>query len=82
MGLLKRMGWRPSLVGVDPTNSGSEGVNTFEVSMLAGDIGEMGWSWAACQHSTCIAQQPGAVDIEEFNMRLAEGWALAPVQAG
>ena len=80
--LLKHMTLCPSLVGVDPHNRGSEGVNPFEVALLAAEIGEVGWSWAECKHATCIAQQPGAVDIEVFNMRLAEGQALAPVEVG
>ena len=80
--LLKRMTLCPSMVGVDPHNRGSEGVNALEVALLAADIVEVGWSWAECKHATCIAQQPGARDIEGFNIRLASGQALAPVHPG
>ena len=81
-GLLKHMTLNPTLVGVDPANRASEGVNTIEVGLLAGDIAEVGWSWAACAHATCIEQAPNDSSIEEFNVALASGSALAPVEPG
>ena len=80
--LLKRMSLSPSMVGVDPDNRGTEGVNALEVGLLAMDIADVGWSWSEVHHATCIAQQPGAKDIEGFNIRLASGQALAPVTPG
>ena len=44
LGLSKRIPLCPSMVGVDPENRGSEGVNAVEVGLLASDIVEAGWS--------------------------------------
>ena len=82
MQLSKRIPLSPAMVGVDPENRGSEGVNAIEVGLLASDIVEAGWSWAACAHATCIEQAPGKTDIEDFNLRLAQDAALAPVEKG
>ena len=81
-GLLRRFALCPQLVGVDPENRASEGVNAVEVGLLAGDIAEVGWSWAASAHATCIEEAPGATNIEDFNVRIAQGSDLAPVEAG
>ena len=80
--LLKRYTLAPSMVGVDISNRAGGGVNTLEVNLLASDICEVGWSWDACRHASCIEEKPGASLIFDFNKRLATSSGLAPVVEG
>ena len=81
-GLLKSFTLHPSMVGVDPSNRNGGGVNALEVNLLASDICEVGWSWDACRHATCIEEKPGDSYISDFNKRLVAHSGLAPVVEG
>ena len=81
-GLLQRMSIPPTLVGVDPGNRDSEGVNALECASLASDICEVGWSWKACSHASCVEQQPGTSDTETFTRALCVGTDLPDVDEG
>ena len=67
-------------VGFDPSNRSGLGGNTGEVLLLAADIAEVGWSWAATSHAVCIEVSPGDVEVERFNAKLCDGTGLAPVE--
>ena len=70
-------------VAPDPENRGSEGVNPLEVTLLAADICEVGFSWVACKHATCIEEAPDSTRIEDFAIGLCSGCdELAPVVPG
>ena len=81
-GLLKRYTLPPSMVGVDVSNRGGGGVNALEVNLLASDICEVGWSWDACRHASCIEEKPGSSLIFDFNKRHFSETGLAPVVEG
>ena len=81
-GLLKSYTLHPSMVGVDPSNRNGGGVNALEVNLLASDICEVGWSWDACRHATCIEEKPGDSYISDFNKRLVANSGLAPCGGG
>ena len=81
-GLLKQYTLHPSMVGVDPSNRNGEGVNALDVNLLASDIFEVGWSWDACRHATCIEEKPGDSLIADFNKRVVSNSGLAPVEEG
>ena len=81
-GLLKQYSLHPSMVGVDPSNRNGEGVNALEVNLLASDIFEVGWSWDACRHATCIEEKPGDSLIADFNKRVVSNSGLALVEEG
>ena len=81
-GLMRSMTLHPSMVGVDPSNRNGGGVNALEVNLLASDICEVGWSWDACRHATCIEEKPGDSFISDFNKRLVAHSGLAPVVEG
>lgn len=50
-----------------------------EVHLLASDIAFVGFSWDAVRHAICCEAVPGSTELEDFNRRLCEGVALAPV---
>ena len=56
LGLMSVMPICSEQVGCDMENRASEGVNVLEVNLLAGEIAQMGWSWDACRHATCLEQ--------------------------
>ena len=79
LGLLYRMDLNSRMVGMDPANRDKAGGNAQEVVALIGEIGKVGWSWAAVAHATCVEVIPGDRTVEEFNKRLADNVNLAPV---
>ena len=81
-GLLKLYTLHPSMVGVDVSNRNGSGINALEVNLLASDICEVGWSWDACRHATCIEEKPGDSLIIDFNKRIVANSGLAPVKEG
>jgi hypothetical protein len=59
----------PRMVGFDPVNRDGEGGNTQQVLKLAEDIWEVGFSWEATRHATCVEVIPGTRDVEIFNQK-------------
>jgi hypothetical protein len=77
--LLYTMTVDPRQVGLDPSNRDSMGVNAKEVHRLMGEIATVGWSWPATAHAVCCEAKPGDTSLEEYNVMLVKGLALAPV---
>ena len=69
----------PRMVGLDPINRDGEGGNAQQVLMLAGDIYDVGFSWEATRHATCVEVIPGTRDIEIFNQKFSDGNGMASV---
>ena len=69
----------PRMVGLDPINRDGEGGNAQQVLMLAGDIFDVGFSWEATRHATCVEVIPGTRDIEIFNQKFSDGNGMASV---
>ena len=69
----------PRMVGFDPVNRDGEGGNTQQVLKLAEDIWEVGFSWEATRHATCVEVIPGTRDVEIFNQKFSDGNGMAAV---
>lgn len=70
----------PRQVGLDPSNRDGEGGNAQAVLLLAADIFDVGFSWEATRHATCVEVIPGSRDVEIFNQKfsIANGLAAVP----
>ena len=58
--LLQQMQLAPQMVGAHPENRGSQCVSALEVSVLAADIVEVGWSWKETQQPVLHPHESGA----------------------
>ena len=47
--------------------------------LLAGDIFDVGFSWEATRHATCVEVIPGSRDVEILNQKFSAGNGLAEV---
>ena len=66
-GMVYTMDIAPRMVGLDPINRDGEGGNAQQVLMLAADIFDVGFSWEATRHATCVEIIPGTKTVEVFN---------------
>ena len=78
-GFVYTMDIAPRMVGLDPVNRDGEGGNAQQVLMLAADIWDVGFSWEATRHATCVEVIPGTHDVEIFNQKFSEGNGIAAV---
>jgi len=69
----------PRQVGLDPANRDGEGGNAQQVLQLAGDIFDVGFSFEATRHATCVEIIPGDDAVEDFNRRFSDGNGMPDV---